>query len=71
MNAQVGINGTFSSAIDEGIIKDEKVIDAINIYWKWLFHRDTAKFTTREEITLINKTLDTVIGYLKATYKLQ
>jgi len=69
VNPQAGIRNEFYTAIQEGVVQDENVINAINIYWKWLFHRDN-KFTTPAEIALINKTLDIVIDYLKTTYKL-
>jgi hypothetical protein len=71
-----GISITLQGMLKEGLIKDEKLIAQINYFTtrKWNYTKGNGTigeyFTTSDEVKLINIMLDTVIEYLKTTYKL-
>ena len=73
-NTIIGISLTLQATADEGLIKSEYVLNAIERYklQDWSFHKGKyISRTTPEEIKLINDTLDTVMGYLESEYGLE
>ena len=74
-NSIIGISLKLQRTLNEGLIKDPSVVLAINKFryynWNALRGAKGEYWTTPEEIMFINRTLDLVIGYLKATYNLE
>ena len=58
-------------AIDEGIMRDSALVLQIEAFKKHDWNYVRGKYTSKEEIALINAMLDTVIEYLKTTYSLE
>jgi len=72
-NTIICISLALQATADEGLIKSECVLNAIERYraQDWGFHKGKhISRTTPEEIKLINDTLDIVIGYLEREYNL-
>jgi len=59
-----GVVADLSNIIDEGIIKDDKIISAIEEFLKYATEEiDFSKFTTKENIRRVNEILDLVIKH--------
>ena len=74
-NVLCGISMGLQGVVYEGLVKDPAVILAINNFRYHNFNAFRGNkgeyWTTPDEIAFINRTLDTVIDYLKREYKLE
>lgn len=75
VNVIIGISLELDSIVDQGIVKDERLLAHIKYFrgrdWNAERGKKGEYFTTPTELRLINTMLDTVIEYLKATYSFQ
>ena len=66
----MGIGLDLSGAVRMGVFADESIIKEIEGFRKHDFKFNHGEFTTRDEIDLINKTLDSTISYIAEKYYL-
>jgi len=74
-NVIIGIGLKLQGLIRDNIVEDESVVDVVNKYKKynWNFQKGSKGeyWTSRKEISLINRTLKTVTTHIKDKYELE
>ncbi len=69
-NVIMGIGLDLSGAVKRGVLEGEHILKAVEEFKKHDFRFNHGEFTTRDEINLINRTLDSAISYIAEKYYL-